>query len=384
VILRNDFPKKKIKAWLFHLNVQGRRMKLRSLCFVLVVSIGLGVGPSSGQAAVRALAVVTPPFVVEQGDHLTGFSIDLWNEIADRLKLETEYKVLPGVQGYYPAMKSKSADMVVSGVFYTKERDMEFDFAYPILESGLQVMVLESGTGLPLNPFRNVADLLFSKAAMVWLIVALVIAVVPAHLIWMFDRGNADGASPKKNYFPGIFDSFTWSVTALVNQVMCLPQHWLARVIGLLWLFAGVVFVALYTAELTATLTVQHLRSAIQGPGDLPGRRVGTIAQSTGETYLRGIQAEVVSCDNTKEMLQALMDKKVDALLFSSATLRYLSLNEGKGRVMMVGPEFNRQNIGYVFQLGDPLRKKVGNTLLALREDGTYDRIYEKWFGKED
>ena len=44
---------------------------------------------------------------------------------------------------------------------------------------------------------------------------------------------------------------------------MCLPQHWLARVIGLLWLFAGVVFVALYTAELTATLTVQHLRSAI-------------------------------------------------------------------------------------------------------------------------
>ena len=99
---------------------------------------------------------------------------------------------------------------------------------------------------------------------------------------------------------------------------------------------------------------------------------------------MRGIQAEVVSYDNTKEMLQALMDKKVDALLFSSATLRYLSLNEGKGRVMMVGPEFNRQNIGYVFQLGDPLRKKVGNTLLALREDGTYDRIYEKWFGKED
>jgi len=119
-------------------------MKLRSLCFMLVASIGLGVGPSSGQAAVRALAVVTPPFVVEQGDHLTGFSIDLWNEIADRLKLETEYKVLPGVQGYYPAMKSKSADMVVSGVFYTKERDMEFDFAFPILESGLQLMVLES------------------------------------------------------------------------------------------------------------------------------------------------------------------------------------------------------------------------------------------------
>jgi len=363
---------------------QGRYMKIRAMCFALVASIGSGVGPSSGQAAVRALAVVTPPFVVEQGEHLTGFSIDLWNEIAARLKLETEYILLPGVQGYSPAMKSKSADMVVSGIFYTKERDVDFDFAYPILESGLQVMVLDNGVGLPLNPFRDVANLLFSKAAMVWLMVALVIAVVPAHLIWLLDRGNVEGASPRKNYFPGIFDSFMWSVSALVNQVMCLPQHWLAKVIGVLWLFAGVVFVALYTAALTATLTVQHLRSAIQGPGDLPGRKVGTIAHSTAETYLKGLHAQVVSYDNTKVMLQALLDKKVDALLFSSATLRYLSLNDGKGRVMMVGPEFNRQNIGYVFQLGDPLRKKVGNTLLALREDGTYDRIYEKWFGKDE
>ena len=61
-------------------------MKLRSLCFALVASICLGLGANNGQAAVRALAVVTPPFVVEQGEHLTGFSIDLWNEIADRLK----------------------------------------------------------------------------------------------------------------------------------------------------------------------------------------------------------------------------------------------------------------------------------------------------------
>jgi polar amino acid transport system substrate-binding protein len=123
---------------------------------------------------------------------------------------------------------------------------------------------------------------------MVWLIVALVIAVVPAHLIWMFDRGNADGASPKKNYFPGIFDSFTWSVTALVNQVMCLPQHWLARVIGLLWLFAGVVFVALYTAELTATLTVQHLRSAIQGPGGSAWAKSGyDCAEHGGNLFAR-------------------------------------------------------------------------------------------------
>jgi polar amino acid transport system substrate-binding protein len=33
-----------------------------------------------------------------------------------------------------------------------------------------------------------------------------------------------------------------------------------------------------------------------------------------------------------------------------------------------------------VFQAGNPLRKQVNNALLALREDGTYQQIYDKWF----
>ena len=355
-------------------------MKSPFWCWVLLGCLFAG-SPSDG--AVRALAVVTPPFVVQEGDRLTGFSVDLWNEIATRLNLQTEFKILSGVDGYYPAMKAKTAEMVVSGIYYTKERDMEFDFSYPILESGLQVMVRDDGVGLPMNPFRSVADLLFSKAALVWLLVALLIAVIPAHVIWWLDRGNAEGASPQRSYFPGILDAFTWSTSALVNQVMCLPQHWLARVIGILWLFAGVVFVALYTAELTATLTVQQIRSTIRGPEDLPGRKVATLAQSTSEAYLKSLGAQVMAFPNTGEMCQALLDKKADAVLMSAALLRYWTAHEGKGRAILVGEEFNRQNIGYVFQLGDPLRKKVGITLLALREDGTYDRVYAKWFGRD-
>jgi len=34
----------------------------------------------------------------------------------------------------------------------------------------------------------------------------------------------------------------------------------LARVIALPWMFAGVVFVAMYTAQLTTTLTVRQIR----------------------------------------------------------------------------------------------------------------------------
>ncbi|MGI9368449.1 MAG: transporter substrate-binding domain-containing protein [Ruegeria sp.] len=33
------------------------------------------------------------------------------------------------------------------------------------------------------------------------------------------------------------------------------------------------------------------------------------------------------------------------------------------------------------FPTGSPLVEDVNQALLALREDGTYDEIYSKWFG---
>jgi polar amino acid transport system substrate-binding protein len=46
-------------------------------------------------------------------------------------------------------------------------------------------------------------------------------------------------------------------------------------------MFTAVVFVAYFTAGLTATLTVQQIQGVINGPEELPGRRVGTTRGST-------------------------------------------------------------------------------------------------------
>ena len=332
---------------------------------------------------VRAAAGVLPPFVMKQGDQLTGFSIDLWNEIAARLKWTTTYQVAPDVDALLGSLRTKSADVIVTGVFYSTERDQEFDFSYPIMESGLQVMVRDEGGGMVPTPLKDVFNLLFSSSALVWLGVAFVIVIVPAHLLWLLDRGNDEGASPSKGYFPGILHALTWATTALVSQVQTLPSQWLARVIGLLWMFAGVVFIALYTAELTATLTVEQIRGAINGPDDLPGKKVATIEQGVAANYLHGIKAEVQEFPTLEQMYQALLDGRVDAVLLSAPALRYYAAHDGAGRVKMVGPEFDRNDIGFLFPLNDPLHRRVSSAIVALREDGTYQKIYGKWFGSE-
>jgi len=326
---------------------------------------------------------VLPPFVIQQGGQLTGFSIDLWNEITARLKLTSNYQVMTDAGVLLNALRAKNTDVIVSGIFYSTERDREFDFSYPIIEVGLQVMVRDEGGAKVPTPLKDVFNLLFSRSALIWLGVACLIVIVPAHVLWLLDRGNAEGVSPSKGYFPGIFDALVWATTALVDQVQTLPRQWLARVVGLIWMFAGVVFIALYTAELTATLTVEQIRGAINGPGDLPGKPVATLAQSTAATYLRAINADVQEFQTTEEMYRALLNRKVDAVLLGAAGLRYFAVHDGAGRVKLVGPEFNRNDVGFVFQLGDPLRRRVSSVLVAMREDGTYQKYYEKWFGSE-
>jgi polar amino acid transport system substrate-binding protein len=65
--------------------------------------------------------------------------------------------------------------------------------------------------------------------------------------------------------------------------------------------------------------------------------------------------------------------------------LLYYAANEGKGRVAMFGPLFHTENYGLVFPPNSQLRQRVNDALLALREDGTYQQLYDKWFiNKQD
>ncbi len=362
-----------------------RRNAALMLALALVLALGWPspAWPQDLAPELRVATYVLPPFVMQKGDQLTGFSVDLLEEIAKRLKRKPSYKLAPDTKSCIELVRSGNADIGVSGIYFTTERDKIVDYTYPILEVGLQVMVRDSGRGAQSRPLRDWPTLLFSRSAVVWLFAALVAILIPAHVLWLLDRRNEDGVSPTKKYLPGIFHTMLWAATALVSQVQVMPRQWLARVVGLLWMFAGVVFVALYTAQLTALLTVEEIRGTINGPGDLPGRRVATLAESTSAVYLRKIEADVQEFPSTDEMYQALLDEKVDAVLLGSASLKYYSTHEGRGRVKLVGPEFDKNDVGFVVPLDSSLRKRVSNQLLELHEDGTYRRIYAKWFGSE-
>ena len=52
-----------------------------------------------------------------------------------------------------------------------------------------------------------------------------------------------------------------------------------------------------------------------------------------------------------------------------------------EGQVQVVGEPFHKEDYGIVFPANSLLLKQVNVVLLSLREDGSYGRIYDKWFG---
>ena len=52
-----------------------------------------------------------------------------------------------------------------------------------------------------------------------------------------------------------------------------------------------------------------------------------------------------------------------------------------KYNLQVVGHVFEPQDYGIVLQLNSIYRQPINEAILTLKENGTYDEIYQKWFG---
>jgi polar amino acid transport system substrate-binding protein len=59
--------------------------------------------------------------------------------------------------------------------------------------------------------------LLFSKTILVWLGIALLFILIPAHVVWLLERRHQDGIMSSANYFPCILHALYWAASTLAT-----------------------------------------------------------------------------------------------------------------------------------------------------------------------
>ncbi len=331
----------------------------------------------------KTLKVVTRlvlPFVTEENGELGGFSIELWQNIAQELGIKSEFKKTGSITDLLNAVKSKQVDAGIAAISVTSQRERDFDFSQPIFDSGLQILVRNQGHQ---NAIGRLVESLFTPAFLQLLGIMLLIILIPAHIVWLVERNHKGGFLENSSYFPGIFKACWWAAGTLATQAEEMPKSPWGRVMAVVWMFISVVFIAYFTATVTTSLTVEQLQSNIKGPQDLPGKRVATIAGSTSANYLSQQKVETKEFKQIDETFTALNNSDVDAVVFDAPILLYYAAHDGKGKVQVVGNIFRKESYAIALPNGSPYRKPINNALLSLQENGKYQEIYDKWFSNK-
>ena len=128
--------------------------------------------------------------------------------------------------------------------------------------------------------------------------------------------------------------------------------------------------------------------SRIRGVGDLDATTTVALAQGGAEeANLRKAapDAHVISYQSWPDALQAMLRGEADAVTSTLGLLYGLSesAKSAGAAVQIVGDGFADGPLGAGFRLGDDgLRTAFNDTLVDMSKDGTYDTIFNKWWGE--
>jgi peptide/nickel transport system substrate-binding protein len=129
-------------------------------------------------------------------------------------------------------------------------------------------------------------------------------------------------------------------------------------------------------------LVVQAGETEIKGPDDLAGKKVGVQLGTTGDIWLsEETQAEVVRYDENTLAFQALASGDVDAAMADGPTaVDIVKANPEMGLVVLDDVYTDELYGIAVNEDREELLIAINRGLAAVKADGTYDAIYDKWF----
>ncbi|XP_069373825.1 glutamate receptor ionotropic, delta-1 isoform X2 [Paralichthys olivaceus] len=373
---------------------------------------------------VKVVTLLEDPFVMVaenilgQPKRYKGFSIDVLDALAKILGFKYEiYQVsdskygsqLPNGSwnGMIGDLISKKADLAVSAITITPERENIVDFSKRYLDYSVGILLRKPEEKI------NIFSLFAPFDLAVWACIAAAIPVVGV-LIFLLNRlqvlrssggQNPPPGQPANGVGSGTLHSAIWIVYgAFVQQGgdSVVGSVALRIVMGSWWLFTLIVCSS-YTANLAAYLTVSRMDHAIWSFQDLV-RQIdvdyGTVRDSAVYDYFRNKGTNPLEQDSTYAELWRTISKNngLDysvsspsegirkakkspyAFLWDMAVLEYAALTDDDCTITVSGNSMSSKGYGIAMQHGSPYRDLFSQKILELQEKGDLDIMKQKWW----
>ena len=131
------------------------------------------------------------------------------------------------------------------------------------------------------------------------------------------------------------------------------------------------------------SIAVKSGDARIKSEADLAGKVVGVQVDTTGQFTAEEIPGikEIRKYDTILMAFEDLELGRIDAIVNDYPVNAYISKTRGKTEVVATIKTDEKYGIG-IKKGNAQLLEAINEALAEIRKDGTYDRIFEKWFGK--
>jgi polar amino acid transport system substrate-binding protein len=334
----------------------------------------IGAGAYAQVSTFKVSTIERKPFAFKVDDQWTGFTIDLWNMIATNLNGQTEFVEANTFSDMLDSVTAKDVDAAAANISITSSREALMDFSQPIFDSGLLILSRKEDGG-------SIWAALMNPQLISLMLGAVGLFIVAGGLIAYFERNNPHFQDTKKP--KGLEEGIWWSVSVVTNASFTIftPLSTAGRALSYLLIVIGLFVVSTFVAQITASLTVETLRTQVDGVNDLRGKHVATTSGSTSSRYLLTQAIDHETFDQLGDMYAALEAGKVDAIVHDAPILAYYAKTDGKGKFQTSGRVFSPEQYGIAVPANSMLREQINREVLSLRENGEYRKLLTKWFG---
>ncbi|MEJ2287516.1 MAG: transporter substrate-binding domain-containing protein [Deinococcales bacterium] len=336
----------------------------------------------AGAAAATPLVVAVaecPPFVMAEGARYSGLAIYLWERVAAELGLAWEYQPYPLgelLQSFGGADPPLDADVAISCISVTVEREKLIDFSHSFTETYTAVAVRAPGLGASIAGFfrqQIVWKVLLGVLAATFLIGGVFFVLEHRINKKLYSSDNMVGKSIEAMII-GLLFATNGPLRFYRFKTLT------GRILSTLLAVLSTVLIAAGTAVLASSFTINSLQSQVRSLADLRDLRVGALEASTSSDFLQANHIGHQTRVDLELLLEDLDGDRLDAIVSDAAFLSY-RIREGKAdgrfKSLEVLPlELDAQNYAFVLRQDSALREDVNRALLAVRKEREWrDRV---------
>ncbi len=123
--------------------------------------------------------------------------------------------------------------------------------------------------------------------------------------------------------------------------------------------------------------------STIKSAADLAGKKLAVKTGTSATDYAKENfkDTELRLFPNSDNAYLEVVTGRADAAMHDTPNVLYFIKENGKGKVKSAGKQMMAHQYGIGFPKGSDLVGKVNLSLSKLKRNGTYNKIYKKWFG---